>query len=104
VSGSTTQSNNKLISFGKKPQRERPRKNEFMPWKSEAQERWGNSPSGHAALGDAGVAEWNQASKGKKLPKRVKAQPGRISGKQHKKLADKWGKDDDGDKINASSR
>ena len=40
-----------------------------MPWKSLKQERWGNSPAGHAALGDAGVAEWNQASKGKKLPK-----------------------------------
>lgn len=39
-----------------------------MPWKSKAQERWGNSPSGHAALGDAGVSEWNSASKDKSLP------------------------------------
>ncbi len=36
-----------------------------MPWKSKKQERWGNSPAGHKALGDAGVAEWNAASKGK---------------------------------------
>ena len=39
-----------------------------MPWKSSAQARWGNSPSGHKALGDAGVSEWNAASKGKKIP------------------------------------
>jgi hypothetical protein len=43
-----------------------------MPWKSAAQERWGNSPAGHKALGDAGVDEWNAASKGMNLPKRVK--------------------------------
>lgn len=41
-----------------------------MPWKSEAQRRWGNSPSGRKALGDAGVDEWNGATKGKKLPER----------------------------------
>lgn len=49
-----------------------------MPWKSEAQRRWGNSPSGHAALGDAGVKEWNRASKGKKLPARKKADGGLV--------------------------
>lgn len=43
----------------------------LMPWKSKAQERWGNSPSGHAALGDAGTQEWNAASKGKKLPQKA---------------------------------
>lgn len=42
-----------------------------MPWVSDAQRRWGNSPSGHAALGDKGVNEWNQASKGKSLPEKV---------------------------------
>ena len=47
-----------------------------MPWKSDAQRRWGNSPAGHAALGDKGVAEWNSASKGMKLPKRVKKADG----------------------------
>lgn len=40
-----------------------------MPWKSLKQERWGNSASGKKALGEAGVAEWNAATKGKKLPK-----------------------------------
>ena len=44
-----------------------------MPFKSKAQMRWGNSPSGKEALGAAGVKEWDQATKGKKLPERVKA-------------------------------
>ncbi len=44
-----------------------------MPWKSDAQRRWGNSPAGHAALGDAGVAEWNSASKGQHVPEHVKS-------------------------------
>lgn len=35
-----------------------------MPWVSARQRRWGNSPAGHKALGDAGVSEWNAASKG----------------------------------------
>lgn len=40
-----------------------------MPFKSLKQERWGNSPAGLKALGGpAKVAEWNQASKGLKLP------------------------------------
>jgi hypothetical protein len=43
-----------------------------MPAKSKAQLRWVNSPSGHKALGDAGVKEWNSATKGKKLPEKVK--------------------------------
>jgi hypothetical protein len=42
-----------------------------MPFKSRAQRRWGNSPSGHAALGDAGVKEWDQASKGLSLPRKL---------------------------------
>ena len=41
------------------------------PWESEAQRRWGNSPSGKKALGAAGVHEWNEATKGKKLPEKV---------------------------------
>lgn len=45
-----------------------------MPWKSKAQQAWGNSPSGHAALGDAGVSEWNAASKGKKMPMKMKGE------------------------------
>lgn len=45
-----------------------------MPWKSKAQQAWGNSSSGHQALGDAGVAEWNAATKGKKLPSKLKGE------------------------------
>ena len=43
-----------------------------MPFVSKSQMSWGNSPSGHAALGDKGVSEWNSASKGMKLPEKVK--------------------------------
>lgn len=39
-----------------------------MPWDSAKQRRWGNSPAGHKALGDKAVNEFNQASKGMKLP------------------------------------
>ena len=42
-----------------------------MPFKSKAQMRWGNSPAGHKALGDAGVAEFNAATKGKTLPAKL---------------------------------
>lgn len=42
-----------------------------MPFVSESQRRWGNSPSGHKALGSKGVDEWNQASAGKSLPEKV---------------------------------
>lgn len=31
---------------------------------SKRQLRWANTPSGHAALGDARVAEWDRESKG----------------------------------------
>lgn len=44
-----------------------------MPWKSEAQRKWGNSPAGIKALGGKkNVAEWNRATGDKKLPQRVK--------------------------------
>ena len=44
-----------------------------MPWKSEAQRKWGNSPDGIKALGGKrNVAEWNKATEVKKLPQRVK--------------------------------
>jgi hypothetical protein len=46
-----------------------------MPWKSAAQERWGNSPSGKQALGATGVQEWNAATKGKKLPAKLGPKP-----------------------------
>lgn len=42
-----------------------------MPFVSEAQQAWGNSPAGRAALGAAGVKEWNEATKGKSLPHKI---------------------------------
>lgn len=39
-----------------------------MPWASDKQRRWGNSPTGKSKLGAKRVNEFNQASKGKKLP------------------------------------
>ncbi len=42
-----------------------------MPYKSQAQERWAHTPAGMKALGGpSAVAEWDAASKGKKLPSR----------------------------------
>ena len=44
-----------------------------MPWKSEQQRKWGHSLAGIKALGGKkAVKEWDDATKGKKLPKRVK--------------------------------
>lgn len=43
-----------------------------MPAKSLAQLRWLNSPSGHKALGNKAVQEWDAAPKGRKLPEKVK--------------------------------
>ena len=42
-----------------------------MPAKSLAQLRWVNSSSGRKALGSSGVKEWDQASKGLKLPEKA---------------------------------
>lgn len=56
-----------------------------MPWKSAKQRAWGNSPAGEKALGKAGVAEWNAASKGKKLPKKVKQPSVKLSSLLRKK-------------------
>ena len=45
-----------------------------MPWRSKAQRGWGHTAAGIKALGgDTKVAEWDEATKGKKLAKRVKA-------------------------------
>lgn len=44
-----------------------------MPAESKAQLRWVNSPAGKRALGASGVKEWDEASKGLKLPERVGA-------------------------------
>lgn len=44
-----------------------------MPWKSEAQRRWGNSPEGIKALGQKTVDEFNRATDeaNRKLPDHV---------------------------------
>lgn len=42
-----------------------------MPWASDQQRKWGNSPAGHKALGDKAVDEFNNATKGKDLPKKL---------------------------------
>lgn len=44
-----------------------------MPYVSEAQRKWARTPAGIKALGGKkAVEEWDKATKGKKLPKRVK--------------------------------
>ncbi len=49
-----------------------------MPYASLAQERWAHTPAGTKALGGASkVKEWDRATKGKKLPKRIKAKHAR---------------------------
>jgi len=45
-----------------------------MPWKSDAQRRWGHTKAGEKALGGKDkVAEWDRAPKGHKVPKRKKS-------------------------------
>jgi len=45
-----------------------------MPFQSLAQERWAHTPSGEKALGGkAKVAEWDAATKGKRLPEKKKS-------------------------------
>ena len=44
-----------------------------MPFVSDHQRKWGHTASGLKALGGAAkVAEWDAATKGKNLPKKVK--------------------------------
>lgn len=55
-----------------------------MPWVSAAQRAWGHSAAGLKALGGPSkVSEWDQASKGMKLPQRANQVPG-ISRKKVK--------------------
>jgi len=43
-----------------------------MPYSSKAQMRWAHTAAGKKALGgEAGVHEWDEATKGKKLPEKV---------------------------------
>jgi hypothetical protein len=43
-----------------------------MPWKTDKQRRWGNSPSGVEAMGQTKVDEFNRDSKRKELPEHVR--------------------------------
>lgn len=43
-----------------------------MPYKSEAQRRFFNSPAGKEKIGAEEVEHWNEVSKGKELPEKVK--------------------------------
>ena len=44
-----------------------------MPWASDQQRKWGHTAAGKKALGGAkAVHEWDEATKGKKLPKHAK--------------------------------
>ena len=54
-----------------------------MPYKSAAQRRWAHTATGEQALGGPGkVVEWDQATKGRKLPERIKpARPKKKRGK-----------------------
>lgn len=42
-----------------------------MPYKSEAQRRFFNSPAGKAKIGKEEVEHWNEVSKGKNLPEKA---------------------------------
>jgi len=45
----------------------------MSPWKSDQQRKWGHTSVGVKALGGKEkVKEWDESSKGKKLPKRTK--------------------------------
>lgn len=43
-----------------------------MPFKSDAQRRWAHSKAGMKALGKEKLEEYDEASKGKKLPEKAK--------------------------------
>lgn len=52
-----------------------------MPYASLAQERWAHTRNGMKALGGkAKVAEWDAATKGKKLPRRIGSKRARKKG------------------------
>jgi len=54
-----------------------------MPYVSDQQRKWAHTEAGEKALGGpAKVAEWDAASKGMKLPKKV----GKLSSMKKKKM------------------
>ncbi len=52
-----------------------------MPYKSVAQERYFNANRQKLQAQGVNVAEWNAASKGKRLPPKAKASSGRPRGR-----------------------
>ena len=57
-----------------------------MPYSSDAQRRWAHTEKGTEALGGkAKVAEWDAASKGRKLPEHVGMSGGMKSAMKKKK-------------------
>lgn len=60
-----------------------------MPYKSLAQERYFNANRGKLEAQGVDVDEWNQASKGMKLPKRAAKSNGGVLGKSLKKRKSK---------------
>jgi gamma-glutamylcyclotransferase (GGCT)/AIG2-like uncharacterized protein YtfP len=50
-------------------------KEKFMPWKSQQQQKWGNSPAGKQAMGQNAVNEFNKATAGKALPQKLSLKP-----------------------------
>lgn len=60
-----------------------------MPYLSRAQQGWAHTPTGTKALGGvAKVAEWDNASRGMKLPKRVDGPgPSPVTPKQRARIA-----------------
>lgn len=58
-----------------------------MPWQSDQQRKWGHTKAGLKALGGKSkVAEWDAASKGKKLPHKVKKSTKKKSGSGDKRI------------------
>ena len=59
-----------------------------MPWKSDAQRRWGHSPSGEKAIGKDSVHEWDEA--GKEMPEKVGLGHARKREKMTEKTKKMW--------------
>ena len=55
-----------------------------MPYKSEAQRRFFNSPVGKAKIGAEEVEHWNEVSKGKELPDKVEDTKSGFTSTMHK--------------------
>jgi len=54
-----------------------------MPFKSQAQERWAHTEAGKKALGKKVLNEFDQASKGMKLPERLRPPKPQFKGIKH---------------------